>query len=136
MRMTRPSIGLVAVFVLSFSLIGCQPDSPAPEAPAPDGPPPADQVLMNGKILTVDADFSVAQAVAIQGDRIVAVGTDESLAAYVGDATEVLDLEGRTVVPGLIDNHMHFIRAVQRWNLQARIDGINIRQDALDVMAE
>jgi predicted amidohydrolase YtcJ len=65
----------------------------------------------------------------------VAVGTDESLAAYVGDATEVLDLEGRTVIPGLIDNHMHFIRAVQSWNLQARIDGINIRQDALDVMA-
>ncbi|MFP6827524.1 MAG: amidohydrolase family protein [Gammaproteobacteria bacterium] len=135
MRMMRPSIGLVAVFVLSFPLIGCQPDSPGPEAPAPDGPPPADQVLMNGKILTVDADFSVAQAVAIQGDRIVAVGTDESLAAYVGDTTEVLDLEGRTVIPGLIDNHMHVIRAVQRWNLQARIDGINVRQDALDVIA-
>ncbi len=136
MRMTRPSIGLFVVFVLTLPLIGCQPDSPAPETPAPDGPPPADQVLMNGKILTVDQEFSVAQALAIQGDRIVAVGTDESLSGYIGDATDVLDLQGRTVIPGLIDNHMHFIRAVQRWNLQARIDGINVRQQALTVMAE
>ncbi len=131
MRMTRSTIGLFTVLAVVLPLIGCQ-----PEGSVPEGPPPADQVLMNGKILTVDEDFSVAQALAIQGERIVAVGTNESLADYVGDSTEVLDLEGRTVIPGLIDNHMHFIRAVQRWNLQARIDGINNRQDALDIIAE
>jgi predicted amidohydrolase YtcJ len=126
MRDAFPAIGLLVVFGFTLgSIEGCQPGSPAP----------ADRVLMNGKILTVDQDFSVAQALAIQGNRIVAVGSDELLSAYVGDSTEVLDLEGRTVIPGLIDNHMHFIRAVQRWNLQARIDGINSRQEALAVIA-
>ena len=100
------------------------------------GPEPVDQVLTNGKILTVDSEFSIAEAIAIQGDRIVAVGTGQDIAGFVGPDTDVIDLEGRTVIPGLIDNHMHFIRAVQRWNLQARIDGINIRSEALAVMAE
>ena len=138
MRTAHRKLGFLILFALSLPLIGCQPDAPVPEAPAPEapaGPPAADQVLTNGNILTVDEEFSVVQALAIQGDRIVAVGTDEAMSQYVGDGTEVLDLEGRTVIPGLIDNHMHFIRAVQRWNLQARIDGINIRQDALDVIA-
>ncbi len=127
MRNSLLPIGLLVVsgFTLA-SISGCQ----------PSGPTPADRVLMNGKILTVDQEFSVAQALAIQGNRIVAVGSDELLSEYVGDSTEVLDLQGRTVIPGLIDNHMHFIRAIQRWNLQARIDGINSRQDALAVMAE
>jgi predicted amidohydrolase YtcJ len=121
------------------ALGACESDAPEPASPVADpvavSIQPADQVLMNGKILTVDDGFSVVQAIAIQGDRIVAVGSDDLLSDYVGDATDVVDLEGRTVIPGLIDNHMHFIRAVQRWNLQARIDGINVRQDALDVIA-
>lgn len=97
---------------------------------------PAEQVLRNGKILTVDSEFSIVEAIAIEGDRIVAMGDDAAIAEYIGPDTSVIDLEGRTVIPGLIDNHMHFIRAVQRWNLQARIDGITSREDALTVIAE
>ncbi len=96
----------------------------------------ADTVLINGKILTVDNEFTVVEALAVQGGRIVAIGDNESVARLTSSLTEVIDLQGRTVIPGLIDNHMHFIRAVQRWNLQARIDGINVRQHALDVIAE
>lgn len=95
-----------------------------------------DQILVNGKVLTVDDQFSVASALAITGDRIIAVGDTESISAMAGDATEIVNLGGRTVIPGLIDNHIHFIRMPQRWNLQARIDGINTRQEALDVIAE
>ena len=127
MRDSFPTIGLLVVFGFTFgSIEGCQ----------FGGPAPADRVLMNGKILTVDQNFSVVQALAIQGNRIVAVGSDELLSEYVGASTEVLDLQGRTVIPGLIDNHMHFIRAVQRWNLQARIDGVDSRQEALGIIAE
>ena len=93
------------------------------------------RVLNNGKILTVDNEFSIAEAVAIDGDRIVAVGSNTEIAEHIGPDTQVIDLQGRTVIPGLIENHMHFIRAVQRWNLQARIDGVSSRSEALAIIA-
>jgi predicted amidohydrolase YtcJ len=65
-------------------------------------------VLTNGKILTVDASDSVAQAVAITGGRIVAVGTADQVKSRIGPSTRVIDLHGRTVTPGLLDSHVHF----------------------------
>ena len=68
----------------------------------------ADLLLHHGKILTVDSRFSTAQAVAVKAGRIVAVGSDATvLAAERGPHTRVIDLEGRTVLPGLIDAHVH-----------------------------
>ncbi len=96
----------------------------------------ADTVLLNGKILTVDNAFTTAKAIAIEGERIVAVGSSDAISQYVGSSTRVIDLNGATVIPGLIDNHMHFIRAAQRWHLQARIDGVNSRARALAIIAE
>ena len=69
---------------------------------------PADLVLRNGVIWTVDDDNPRASAVAISGDRIVFVGTNDGVAEHVGDATQVIDLRGRLVTPGFIDNHVHF----------------------------
>lgn len=69
---------------------------------------PADRVLTGGRVLTVDAGDRVAQAIAIRGGRIVAVGTDAEIARFVGPATERIDLAGRTATPGLIDAHVHF----------------------------
>ena len=71
------------------------------------GAVPADMVLHNGKILTVDAQFSTAQAVAIRGDKIAAVGQNQTILAMAGPNTLRIDLKGRTVVPGLIDTHIH-----------------------------
>lgn len=71
----------------------------------------ADLVLVNGIVLTVDARDSVAQAVAITGGTITAVGTTEQIKAHIGGATEVIDLRGRTITPGLIDTHVHFTKA-------------------------
>ena len=96
----------------------------------------ADTVLLGGKILTVDAEFSIAAAVAIKDSRIIAVGDDETVASFVNESTKIIELQGKTVIPGLIDNHMHFIRAAQRWNLQARIDGVTSRARALEIIAE
>ncbi|HAY44766.1 MAG TPA: hypothetical protein DCY55_00570, partial [Gammaproteobacteria bacterium] len=96
----------------------------------------ADTVFMNGKILTVDQNFSIVESLAVNEDRIVAVGSNADVNGLIGDNTRVIDLGGNTAIPGLIDNHIHFIRMPQRWNLQARIDGINTRQAALDVIAE
>jgi predicted amidohydrolase YtcJ len=67
----------------------------------------ADLVLLNGKIVTVDAEDSLAKAVALKGNRIVAVGPEEDVSRWIGEETEVIDLNGKTVLPGLIDSHMH-----------------------------
>jgi predicted amidohydrolase YtcJ len=75
---------------------------------------PADTILANGKIVTVDPAFTIAQSVAITGDRITAVGPDAAVAAQAGPATRVVDLKGKTVVPGLIDGHAHMDREALR----------------------
>ena len=61
-------------------------------------------VLLNGKVLTVDADFSVAEAVAVRDGRILAVGSTVAIRRLVGPSTRVIDLQGRSVVPGFIDS--------------------------------
>lgn len=67
----------------------------------------ADLVLYNGKILTVDSRFSIAEALAIEGERIVAVGTNARILALAGGQTRRRDLKGATVIPGLSDSHVH-----------------------------
>ena len=69
--------------------------------------PAADILLVGGKILTVDTQDSVAEAVAITGNRISAVGTRAQVEAMAGPETRIIDLQGRTVTPGLIDTHIH-----------------------------
>lgn len=68
----------------------------------------ADRVLVNGRILTVDARDSVAEAVAIKNGRILAVGSSREIAALIGPETERIDLQGLTATPGLLDAHCHF----------------------------
>ena len=79
-------------------------------APARAGRGPADLVLRNGKVITVDTAFTIAEAVAVAGDRIVAVGPDAAMAAHIGPTTRVIDLGGKPVIPGIIDGHAHMDR--------------------------
>src|SRR4051812_42319964 len=83
----------------------------------------ADTILINGKIVTVDDRFSIAQALAIRGARIVRVGTNEEVASVKGADTRTIDLAGRTAIPGLIDNHAHYMRAAEYWDREVRLDG-------------
>jgi predicted amidohydrolase YtcJ len=69
----------------------------------------ADLVLTNGRVVTMDPNVPEAQAVAISGDRIVAVGTAAEIQRYVGPGTEVIDLAGRLAIPGFIEGHGHFM---------------------------
>ncbi len=90
-----------------------------------------DQIYVNGKIITVDDTFSIVEAVAIRGERILATGSNAEIRRLADADTEVRDLGGRTVVPGLIDNHNHIIRATEHWLSEARLDGITARSEAL-----
>jgi hypothetical protein len=71
-----------------------------------------DKVLFNGKIVTVDEKFSIAEAVAITNGKFVAIGSNADIRALVGPDTEEIDLEGRTVLPGFTDPHVHFAHKV------------------------
>lgn len=72
------------------------------------GPKSADLVLQNGRIVTVDSSNPEAEALAVAGDRILAVGSDEAVAQYIGASTEVIDLAGRLAIPGFIEGHGHY----------------------------
>src|SRR5688572_8911910 len=97
----RLAVG-VATFAVVTVISGVEP---------PLAQEPADLVLRNGKILTVDARDTIAQAVAIRAGKIVAVGSDNEIKSSVGSRTQVIDLQGRTATPGLIDIHVHFSAA-------------------------
>jgi predicted amidohydrolase YtcJ len=84
---------------------------------------PADLLLINGKIITQDAASSVAEALAVEDGHISATGSSEQLRKLAGPSTKVIDLGGRTVIPGLIDSHIHAIRAGFRYATEVNWEG-------------
>jgi predicted amidohydrolase YtcJ len=96
--------------------------------------PAPDLILANGKIITVDERFSIAQAVAIRGDRFVATGTNQEINQLAGPNTRRIDLKGKAVIPGLIDNHMHLLRAAATWAKEVRFDGVDSRKQAVEML--
>jgi hypothetical protein len=112
-------------------IAACSQEPPADTAAAGDF---ADRIFINGQVLTVDADFSVAQALAVKGERIQAVGSTDDIETLAGPDTVITDLQGRTVVPGLIDNHNHFVRATEQWYRQVRWDETDSRARALQML--
>jgi predicted amidohydrolase YtcJ len=91
---------IIAAFTAIFTQIEI---TPAYEQQAE----PADTIIHHAKVLTVDAKFSIAQAIAIKGDRILAVGSDDAILKYAGKNTTIIDAKGKTVMPGLYDSHTH-----------------------------
>jgi predicted amidohydrolase YtcJ len=92
----------------------------------------ADTVLFNGKIVTVDKDFSVKQALAIGQGRVLASGTSAAMKKLAGDKTRLIDLGGRTVIPGLTDGHIHGIRAALTFGTEVNWIGIATLGEALE----
>jgi len=92
-------------------------------------------ILYNGNIVTVDKRFTRVEALAVDKGLIVASGRDEAVRHLADSKTRMLDLQGRTVIPGLIDNHMHLIRGARNWRNQLRLDGVTSYQAALEKIA-
>ena len=93
----------------------------------------AEVVFENGNFITLDPGAPQAEAVAVRGERIVAVGSREEIEKYRGDETEVVDLKGLTVVPGLIDAHEHFPRIGKRVQ-QVFLDETRSAAEALEIV--
>ena len=90
-----------------------------------------DTVLLNGKILTLDARSTVALAVAIRDGRVTSVGSSDDIRKLAGPGTRVIDLRGRTVIPGLIDSHLHAIRAALSFSTEVNWIGARSLEEAL-----
>jgi predicted amidohydrolase YtcJ len=91
-------VGRVGQILLALTLVIVRSDAQVP---------PPDTILVNGHVVTVDARFSIAQAVAVTGGKFTAVGTSADIRKLAGPSTAVIDLKGRTVIPGLADDHLH-----------------------------
>lgn len=91
-----------------------------------------DTILINGKILTGDAQFTIREALSIHDGRILAVGTSSDIRKTAGPTTRVIDLQRRTVIPGLIDSHLHAIRAGLTFSTEVNWVGVTSLSEALD----
>jgi predicted amidohydrolase YtcJ len=111
-----------AFVVWAFGIVGAVPASADP----------VDLLLVNGKIVTLDAASSVSEALAIEAGRVAAMGSAEELRKLAGPATKVIDLGGRTVIPGLIDSHIHAIRAGFRYATEVNWEGATTLAEALE----
>ncbi len=96
----------------------------------------ADLILFNGRFHTVDPDKPSATAVAIKDGRFLAVGSDAEVMALRSDTTRAIDLNRRTVVPGLNDSHLHLIRGGLNYNLELRWEGVPSLADALRILKD
>jgi len=93
-----------------------------------------DLILYHGRFTTLDRARPSATAVAIQDGRFLQVGGDEEILPLAGTHTRRIDLQGRCVLPGLIDNHLHLIRGGLNYNLELRWDGVRSLADAMDML--
>ena len=113
MALNRSPGRFFCIFVMWMGVLGM----------APALANPADLLLVNGKIITQDASSSVSEAIAIEAGHIAATGSTTELRKLAGPSTEVIDLGGRTVIPGLIDSHIHAIRAGFRTATEVNWEG-------------
>lgn len=94
----------------------------------------ADLILHHGLITTLDRTKPAASAVAIKDGVFIAVGTDQEVMAHAGPDTKIVDLKGKRVLPGLIDNHTHVVRGGLNFNMELRWDGVRSLSDAMDML--
>lgn len=118
------SFFILISLVVVFAATGCQ---PAEE--------PADLVLRGGKIVTMDDAQPEAEALAVRGDTIVALGSNQEIEAFVGSATEVIELDGHLAIPGLIEGHGHFL-GVGRAKMQLNLMGTKNWEEIVAIVAE
>lgn len=96
----------------------------------------ADCILHNGYVTTQDQQFTNVSAIAIKDQKVLAIGNDNELLQFRGEATRVIDLNGKRVIPGLNDSHTHLIRGGLSYNLELRWEGVPSVAIALDMLRQ
>lgn len=121
-----------ALFALS-PVSGCALRSSGRPGEAND---PADLIVRNARIVTMDPSRPSATALAVRGDRFVDIGTDRDAESWKGDGTQVVDAGGKRLIPGLNDSHMHFVRQGLNYHMEVRWDGVTSLEQALEMLRE
>ena len=98
--------------------------------------PPADTILVNGKVVTLDGASTVAQAIAIGDGRVLATGSDAEIRRRANTRTRIVDLGGRTVIPGLMDSHIHALRAGLTYSVELSWAGVPSLGKGLELIRE
>ncbi|MEZ4702632.1 MAG: amidohydrolase [Rhodothermales bacterium] len=124
-RAARSGPAGMTLIAFALVLVGC--DQPRERA--------ADLVLTNGRIVTVDSLLPEAQALAVRGDRILALGSSDDMADYIGEDTEVIDLAGRLAIPGFIEGHGHFL-GIGQAKMILDLTQAHSWQEMVDMVAE
>ncbi|MEO1335932.1 MAG: amidohydrolase, partial [Myxococcota bacterium] len=94
----------------------------------------ADSLFVNGRIHTMDATDTLVEAIAVRDGRIIGTGTDAEVLRHRGPSTQVVDLLRHTVIPGLVDSHIHVIRGGLTYNTELRWEGVRSVADALEML--
>ncbi|MGC5327235.1 amidohydrolase [Brevibacillus sp. SYSU BS000544] len=93
-------------------------------------------VFLNGEVITVDQENSIAEAVAIQGNRIIAVGTNQEIKPYITAKTKVVDLQGKSILPGFIDAHLHILHGTNRMGINCKEPPIKSIKDLIECLKQ
>src|SRR5215212_977352 len=123
------TIRRLAVFLMFLSPMSCASNAAEPEQPA-------DLIVTNAKVHTVDAEHPEASAFAVKDGKFTAVGTDAEMDAHCGEKTRMIDAQGRTIIPGLNDSHAHATRAGRFFNLELRWDGVDSLERGLEMIRQ
>ncbi len=108
----------------------------ASSSTATAAPAAPDIILLNGKIATVNDADSIEEALAISGNSIAAMGSSADMRAMAGSSTRIIDLGGKTVIPGLNDSHIHFVREGMHYHMEVRWDGVDSVEEALELLRQ
>src|ERR1700682_373234 len=107
MRLPHPRLGIALLLASVFSILFSISPLMASDAPPQPASPPADLIITNARIYTVNPQQKWAEAIAVRGDKIIAVGDRSQIEALRGPATKVIDAQGRLVLAGFTDCHIH-----------------------------
>jgi predicted amidohydrolase YtcJ len=129
----RRAVPHLSLLVALAALAACGRDA---QRDPPAAAPPADLLLLNGRLTTQDEARPEASALAVRDGLVVAVGEGPELEALRGPRTKVLDAGGRRVIPGLVDSHLHAVRAGRFYALELRWDGVESLARALELVRE
>jgi predicted amidohydrolase YtcJ len=132
-RKTGTSLYIKSILLhISLFLVACQPQ----QSKDKEGDVKANLIIRNAKVITLDEQNPIAEAVAIKEGKVVAVGTNAEIEKSASSSTKFIDGEGKTLIPGLNDSHSHVIRGGRFYNTELRWDGVKSLKQGLQMIRE
>jgi len=124
---------LLQLILISLTFTACQAQGRTGNAQNAEE---ADLIITNAKVAVMDDNYSIAEAIAVKDGRVLATGTTSDITRYQGENTQAYDAQGKTLIPGLNDSHLHLTRGGRFYNAELRWDGVKTLKHALEMLKE